>query len=104
VAAGVLGAAGPGRDPDAQPILVLDDGANTIYESVGSSAAQPVSTTGSYTWAPDIQTSGQIGATPNIRSTGALPELVMLPAGYRTRTVTLGIGANTNYGGPSIYV
>jgi len=47
---------------------------------------------------------GQIGTTPNVRSCGGLSDLLLLPTSYRVRTITPGIGANTNYGVPSIYV
>lgn len=86
------------------PILQIDDGANVILESPGTSAAQAVSTTAAYSWAPSLPLTGQIGATPNIRSSGSLPYPLLLPSGYRVRTVTQGIGANTDYGVPSYYV
>ena len=86
------------------PSLVIDDGANVIFESPGSSAAQAVSTTAQYTWAPDMPLTGQIGATPNIVSTGGLGTFLILPAGFRIRTITGGLGANTDYGAPSYHV
>lgn len=86
-----------------QPILVIDDGANVIFEGVGSSAAQAASTTCAYTWAPGLSLTGQIGTGANVRSNAALPAIVIGP-GYRIRTITLGIGANTDYGVPSLYV
>ena len=87
-----------------QPILVIDDGANVIAEFPGSSAAQVAASTCAYTWAPDMPLLAQIGATPNIRSGGPLSGSLILGAGYRVRTVTLGIGANSDYGAPSLYV
>jgi len=81
-----------------QPILVIDDGTNTLYEAFGSSAAQAVSTTCVYTWAPGLTLSGQVGATTNVHSTGPLPPDLWLPAGYRIRSNTLGLGANSDYG------
>lgn len=87
-----------------QPILVIDDGANVIAEFPGSSAAQGASTTCAYTWAANVPLLAQIGATPNIRSGGPLSSGLILPPGYRIRTVTLGIGANSDYGVPSLYV
>ncbi len=86
------------------PILQIDDGATPLFESPGSSAVQAISTTTIYTWASGLVLTGQIGATPNIRSVGGLSDLLLLPAGYRVRTITPGIGANTDYGAPSIYV
>src|SRR5438445_875191 len=86
------------------PILQIDDGAVVIFESPGSSVVQALSTTTTYTWASGLVLTGQVGATPNIRSVGGLSDLLLLPTGYRVRTITPGIGANTNYGAPSIYV
>lgn len=87
-----------------QPILVIDDGTDVVFESFGSSAAQAASTTCRYTWAPELSLTGQIGTGANIHSMAPLLEELVLPAGYRVRTVTLGIGANTDYGVPSLYV
>jgi hypothetical protein len=82
-----------------QPILILDDGANVLYEMFGSSAAQAVSTTCRYTWAACAALTGQIGATTNVHSVAPLPAArLILPPGYRLRSSTLGIGANTDYG------
>ena len=85
-----------------QPILVIDDGVDVIYESFGSSAAQAVSTTCQYTWAPGHTLSGQVGATTNVLSVAPLPAGLILPAGFRIRTSTVGIGANSDYGAPSL--
>lgn len=87
-----------------QPILVIDDGATSIFESIGSSTAQAVSTTCQYTWAGDVQLTGQVGATTNVHSVAPLPQNLLLPPGYRIRTNTVGIGANSNYGAPSYFV
>jgi hypothetical protein len=87
-----------------QPTLVFDDGANVIAQYPGCSAAQAVSTTCQYSWAADCQLSGQVGATPNIVACGPIGEAFILPGGYRIRTVTAGIGANTDYGVPRYYV
>ena len=87
-----------------QPILIIDDGANTIFEGFGSSAAQAVSTTCVYTWAPNLVLTGQIGATVNVHSSAPLPGGLVLPAGYRIRTNTIGLGANSDYAAPRIFV
>ena len=87
-----------------QPSLVIDDGTNVIAILPGSTAAQAVSTTCQYTWAPGLVTSGQIGATTAVRSAGALPDKLVLRPGYRIRTSTVGIGANSNYGAPILHV
>lgn len=86
------------------PILQLDDGTTIFAESPGSTTAQAVSTTAQYTWAPGLLTTGQLGTTPDIRSTGGLPEGIPLLPGYRVRTVTPGKGANSDYGAPQMLV
>lgn len=85
------------------PTLVVDDGTNILAQAPGSSGTQVVSSTAQYTWAPEFNLTAQIGATPNTLSCGPFPEL-LLEAGWRIRTVTIGLGANSNYGAPSIYV
>jgi hypothetical protein len=87
-----------------QPILVIDDGTDVLFESFGSSAAQAVSTTCRYTWAPNFPLSGQVGATTNVHSVAPLVPGLVLPAGYRIRTSTLGIGANSDYGVPALMI
>lgn len=87
-----------------QPILVIDDGTDVLFESFGSTTAQAVSTTCRYTWAPGLTLTGQVGATTGVHSTAPLPEDLILGPGFRIKTSTLGIGANSNYGAPSLYV
>lgn len=87
-----------------QPLLVIDDGADVVYEMFGSSAAQAVSTTCRYNWAPGCELSGQIGAGVNVHSTAPLPAGLILPPGWRVRTSTVGIAATSDYGVPSFYV
>jgi hypothetical protein len=87
-----------------QPILVIDDGTNVIYECFGSSAAQAVSTTCFYVWAPGLALSAQIGATTNVHSTAPLPDNFDMLSGWRIRTNTLGKGANSDFGAASLYV
>ena len=87
-----------------QPILVIDDGSDVIFESFGASAAQGASTTCRYTWAPDLPLTAPIGTTTNVHATAPIPAGLVLGQGYRIRTVTLGIGANTDYGAPSFHV
>jgi hypothetical protein len=87
-----------------QPILFFDDGANAFLESIGSNAAQAVSTTCAYTWAPGMVPTGQVGSGAGVHSNAVIPDGMLLPAGYRIRTSTLGIGANSVYGAPVIYV
>lgn len=87
-----------------QPILVLDDGADVFFESFGSSTAQAASTTCRYTWAPNLPLTGQIGSGTTVHSTAPLPAELVLGPGFRIRTSTLGIGANTDYAAASLYV
>jgi hypothetical protein len=87
-----------------QPILVVDDGTSVIYEAFGSTTAQAVSTTCRYTWASGHTLSGLVGATTNVHSVAPLPERLLLAPGSRVGTSTIGIGANSNYGIPSLYV
>jgi hypothetical protein len=87
-----------------QPILIIDNGSTVIFENFGSSAAQAVSTTCQYTWSAGLTLSGQVGATTNVHSTSGLPANLVLNAGYRIRSSTIGIGANSNYGSPAIFV
>lgn len=87
-----------------QPILVIDDGTDVIYESFGASAAQAASTTCRYNWAPGLALSGLIGSGVNIHAVAPLPTCLILGPGYRIRTSTLGIGAATDFSAPSLHV
>lgn len=86
-----------------QPILQVDDGTNLVAEFPGSSAVQAASTTTGYTWGPDVTTTGQVGTGATVRAAAAMASL-FLPGGYRVKTVTVGIGANSQYGAPALYV
>ena len=57
-------------------------------------------TTCRFTWAPGLQNSACVGTTTNVHATAALPEKLVLGPAYVISTVTVGIGANTNYGAP----
>jgi hypothetical protein len=87
-----------------QPTLILTDGTNNIFSSIGSTTAQSVSTTVQYSWGIGVPLSGLIGATPNIVTTAPLGEFILLPPGGQIKTLTAGIGANTNYGAPAYLV
>lgn len=87
-----------------QPILQIDDGTTVLFESFGASAAQAASTTCRYTWAAGNTVSALIGATTNVHAVAPLPEGLVLAAGSRIKTVTVGIGANSDYGAPALYV
>lgn len=85
-----------------QPALIIDDGTTSIYEQFGCTGAQAVSTTCTYTWGPTLTISGQLGAAGVFRSTAPMVLGLTLPEGYRIRTVTAGIGANTDFAAPFI--
>lgn len=87
-----------------QPILIVDDGTNVVFEMFGSSTAQAVSTTCRYSWGAGLPLSGQVGATTNVHSTAPLPFNLVMKEGWRLSTLTIGIGANTDYGIGTIYV
>lgn len=87
-----------------QPILFIDDGANVMLESIGSTAAQAASTTAAYNWAPGMILTGQIGSGTGVHSNAPVPDGLLLLPGWRLRTNTLGIGANSQWGVPSIFV
>jgi len=87
-----------------QPILQIDDGTNVIMESIGSSAAQAVSTTCAYTWGPGFVQSGQVGSGAGVHSVAPIPDGLILLAGYHVKTLTLGIGANSQWGVPRLYL
>lgn len=87
-----------------QPILFLDDGANTFMESIGSTAVQAVSTTCAYSWAAGMVQTGQIGTGTGVHTNAPIPDGLILPPGYRIRANTLGIGANSQWGAPNAFV
>src|SRR5262245_18931918 len=61
-----------------QPILIVDDGTNVVFEMFGSSAAQGVSTTCRYSWGPGLPLTGQVGTSANVHSTAPLPFNIVL--------------------------
>jgi hypothetical protein len=81
-----------------RPILVIDDGTDILAEApVGVAVA--ASTTVAITWGVDLpRDAALVGTTPDARLNCPLPKGLLLGSGYRARSVTLGIGANTNYG------
>jgi hypothetical protein len=88
-----------------QPVLQIQDPSNNvIFDAIGSTAAQAVSTTCQYTWAGDVQLTGQVGSAANVHSNAPLPQNLVIGPGFQIKTSTVGIGANTNYGAPSYYV
>jgi len=87
-----------------QPILQIDDGTNVIMESIGSSAVQAVSTTTAYTWGPGFVQSGQVGSGAGVHSVAPIPDGLILLAGYHVKSSTLGIGANSQWSVPRLYL
>lgn len=83
------------------PSLIVDDGTNVVFQAFCGTAAINASITAQCTWAPGLPAVGSGASTAN---TGPLPQGLVLGPGYRVRTSTTGIGANTNYGAPSILV
>ena len=84
-----------------QPTLIIDDGTTTVYQSFGASSAQNSAVTAQYTWAPGLPLSAAGAATI---ITAPLPWGLILGPGYRIRSSTLGIGANTDYAAPAALV
>lgn len=88
-----------------QPSLQIDDGGSNIFALLaGSTAAQAISTTCQYTWAPDLELTGQVGATTAVRSQGSLPSDLVIGPGCRVRSSTVGLSASTDYGAAVIRV
>jgi hypothetical protein len=89
-----------------RPLLqITDQAGGLVFESVGSSAAQAVNTTCTYTWAPGLPLSGQIGSGAAVHSSAPLPGVLVLPAGWHLQTNTLGgVGATSNWGTPSFMI
>jgi hypothetical protein len=83
------------------PSLVIDDGTNVLFRGFSGTAAMSAGTTTQHTWAPGLPA---VGSAASVANTGPLPEGLVLPPGYRIRTLTTGIGANTNYGAPVLMV
>lgn len=83
------------------PSLIVDDGTNVLFQGFSGTAAMSAGTTTQHTWAPGLL---NVGAAATTANTGALPSGLILYPGYRIRTSTTGIGANTDYGVPSYFV
>lgn len=84
-----------------QPTLIIDDGTDIVFQGFGGSSAQNASVTARYSWAKDLPLSAA-GALTVV--TAPLPSGLILQAGWRIRTSTIGIGANSNYGAPTLFV
>lgn len=87
------------------PRLVITDAADVeIYSAPGSSALMTASTTANFRWGVGLASTALLGATPNIYSYAQLPKLPVLPTGYKIKTSTIGIGANTNLSAMTMFV
>jgi hypothetical protein len=89
-----------------QPVLVIDDGTNIFAEGVGAASAQAISTTCTYTWAGGMVQSGIQGTGAAQHAQAPLPcnESLLLKQFYRIRSVTLGMGANSQWQNIVLYV
>jgi hypothetical protein len=72
-----------------------------VFQGFSGTAAMSAATTTQHTWAPGLPAVGGAATTAN---TGPLPAEFILGPGWRIRTITTGIGANTDYGVPSYFV
>jgi hypothetical protein len=75
-----------------------------IYEGFGSTNAQAASTTCRYTWGLGLSNSAVVGTTTNVHATATLPAGTIVGPGFRIRSFTVGIGANSDYGAPLFQV
>jgi hypothetical protein len=88
-----------------QPFLQITDASDNVIAEIfparrGAGRVDDVR----YTWGVDLPLSAQIGATRTCARTRRCPRGFILPAGFKIKTVTQGIGANTDYGVPSYFV
>lgn len=79
------------------PRLIITNG-DYVFAAQSGAAAQAALTTCRHSWSPNGPTVGPTGATTACTSQGTLPENLVLEAGATLATLTVGIGANTNYG------
>lgn len=83
------------------PSLIIDDGTDIIFRGLSGTAGQALSTTCRHTWAPGLELAG---AASDLAKTGGLPEGLVLPSGYRIRSLTNALAGTDNYGAPSLFV
>jgi len=86
------------------PSFIIDDGTNVQYLAPGFTTAQSISTTVRYMWGANYKEFDLTGTSPNRYGSKTLPGVMLLSPGWRVRTSTSGIGANTDYGAPSVIV
>lgn len=81
------------------PNLVIDDGTNVVWSAPSGTAAQAINTTCQHSWGVASPVTIQ-GATTAVKATGPIPDDLVLEAGWRIRSLTTGLGANSDYGIP----
>lgn len=82
------------------PRLVIDDGSVTRFVAHSGTAAQAVNTTCQHSWIAGGPNIGPSGLTTAVAAQGSLPDGLVLEAGWRITSSTVGIAATTNYGVP----
>jgi hypothetical protein len=85
-------------------LRIKDANGNVLARIPGASSAMAVSTTCRFTWAPGQPLIAPVGATTEVAATAPLPSGLLLRANAIIETLTAGIGANSDYGVPSLLV
>ena len=86
------------------PALVLDDGTNVVAMVPGASAAQTAGEAVQYTWLPGGVVAAIAGSGSSLSAASPLPAEAFLLPGYRIRSVTAGIGANSQFSAVTLLV
>lgn len=79
--------------------LIIDDGTNVLFQAAASTA-QAASTTATYSFAPGFAPSHDILTAASNSFIIPIPANMVLEAGYRIRSNTVGKGANSDWGVP----
>lgn len=83
------------------PNLVITDGTNEVLGFPLASAAVSAATTTRLSASPNVTLTAGAGATRNY---APIPSGLVIPWGWKVTTLTTGIGANTDYAAPAIWV
>ena len=90
------------------PAIVIDDGTTANRRYYWPSGGQSASTTATHAWfrGHDPSSAAKVSMTDTdaVFWNPNLPDGLILPEAYRIRTITAGIGANTNYAAPIFQV
>lgn len=89
-----------GTAANRRPFLIIDDGANIVFESP-TATLQVASLTIPYTWAEGMPIGGSINSSFQVHGLVAPNRL---PAGFRVRTSTISIQATDNWSAPQLLV